>query len=297
LDRNRWPICSGMGGRFETESVAGLVRNLHSVCMATHNGEKFIRRQLETILAQLAPDDEMVISDDSSDDGTLEIICSFADPRIRLFTGNTFFNPIFNFENALRQARKEIIVLADQDDIWLDGKVAVIRERFAQAPTGPYLIALDGYVVDETEQVISEAIFTWLNVGTGFWRNIYQNSYVGCCLAFSRELLTAALPFPRRIPMHDMWLGQLCALVGTTEFVPVKTIKYRKHLDSLTEFYLSLQPWLLIKRRFFLITHLLARSLWYRLRGLSQVPPGPFTDDLRQDGPVCPDAEQRADRP
>ena len=64
-----------------------------SVCMATHNGERFIRRQLETILAQLAPDDEVVISDDSSTDGTLEIIRSFADPRIRLFTGNYLFQP------------------------------------------------------------------------------------------------------------------------------------------------------------------------------------------------------------
>jgi glycosyltransferase involved in cell wall biosynthesis len=94
-----------------------------SVCMATHNGARFIRRQLETILTQLAPGDEVVISDDSSTDGTLEIIDSFDDPRIRLFTGNTFFGPIFNFENALRKAMGEIIVLADQDDIWLDGKV------------------------------------------------------------------------------------------------------------------------------------------------------------------------------
>jgi glycosyltransferase involved in cell wall biosynthesis len=235
-----------------------------SVCMATHNGERFIRRQLETILAQLAPDDEVVISDDSSTDGTLEVIRSFADSRIRLFSGNTFFSPIFNFENALRQARGDIIVLADQDDIWLDGKVAVIRERFAQKPTGPYLIALDGYVVDEAEQVTDESIFAKLNVGTGFWRNVFDNRYLGCCLAFSRELLAAALPFPRRIPMHDMWLGQLCALIGTTEFVPVKTIKYRKHAASLTEFRIRFRPWLQIRRRFFLVAHLLGRALWYR---------------------------------
>ena len=236
--------------------------------MATHNGERFIRRQMETILAQLAPDDEVVISDDSSTDGTLEVIRSFADTRIRLFTGNTFFSPTFNFENALRQARGDIIVLADQDDIWLDGKVAVIRERFAQKTTGPYLIALDGYVVDEAEQVTDESIFARLNVGTGFWRNVFDNRYLGCCLAFSRDLLTAALPFPRRIPMHDMWLGQLCALVGKTEFVPVKTIRYRRHVASRTEFLrIRFQPWLQIRRRFFLVAHLLGRALWYRWGG------------------------------
>jgi glycosyltransferase involved in cell wall biosynthesis len=233
--------------------------------MATRNGERFIRRQLETILAQLAPDDEVVISDDSSTDGTLEVVRSLADHRIRLFAGNTFFSPTFNFENALRQARGDIIVLADQDDVWLDNKMAVIREKFAHAPAGPYLIALDGYVVDDAEQVMEESIFARLHVGTGFWRNVFKNRYVGCCLAFSRELLTAAFPFPRRIPMHDMWLGQLCALVGTVEFVPVKTIKYRRHMASRTEFLRTrFRPWIQIRRRFFLIAHLLGRSLWYR---------------------------------
>ena len=233
--------------------------------MATHNGERFIRRQMETILAQLAPDDEVVISDDSSADRTLEIIRSLAYSRIRLFTGNTFFSPTFNCENALRQARGDIIVLADQDDIWLDNKVTVIRERFAQAPTGPYLVTLDGYVVDDVEQVMEDSIFALLNVGTGFWRNVFNNRYLGCCLAFSRELLTAALPFPHRIPMHDMWLGQLCALVGTVEFIPVKTIRYRRHAATLTEFRrIRFRPWLQIRRRFFLIAHLLGRSLWYR---------------------------------
>jgi len=235
-----------------------------SVCMATRNGERFIRRQLETILVQLAQVDEVVISDDSSTDGTLEVIRSFADPRIHLFTGNTFFTPTFNFENALRKATGDIIVLADQDDIWLDGKIAVIREIFAKKHAGPYLIALDGYVVDETEEVTDDSIFAKLNVGTGFWRNVFDNRYLGCCLAFSRELMNAALPFPRRIPMHDMWLGQLCALIGKTEFVPVKTIKYRKHSASLTEFRIRFRPWLQIKRRFFLFTHLLMRTVWYR---------------------------------
>lgn len=71
-----------------------------SVCMATHNGERFIRHQLESILCQLSADDELIISDDSSTDGTVGIINGFGDSRIRLFRDNTFYSPIFNFENA-----------------------------------------------------------------------------------------------------------------------------------------------------------------------------------------------------
>lgn len=234
-----------------------------SVCMATYNGERFVRRQLESILSQLEMNDELVIADDSSTDGTPAILAFFAasDPRIRLFTGNTFRSPIFNFEFALKQARGDVLVLADQDDVWLDNKLDVIREKFAHRPTGPYLIALDGLVVDEAERVIAESIFARLGAGRGFFRNIFNNRYLGCCLAFSRELLERALPFPRRIPMHDMWLGQLCGLVGSTEFVAVKTILYRKHDRSLTDFRIQFMPWTQIKRRWFLLWNLLARAV------------------------------------
>jgi len=90
-----------------------------SVCMATRNGGRYLRQQLASILTQPGPTDEVIISDDSSTDDTLAIINSMADPRIRLFTNNTFYSPIFNFENALKQATGEIIVLADQACILL----------------------------------------------------------------------------------------------------------------------------------------------------------------------------------
>lgn len=231
-----------------------------SVCMATRNGEHYIRRQLESILHQLGPDDEVVISDDSSTDGTLAIISGFHDSRIRLFGGNTFYSPTFNFEHALKQSTGDIIILADQDDVWLDNKVAVIRRRFALPPHGCYLIALDGHVVDEHEAIIGESIFTIIGAGKGLLKNIYNNRYMGCCLAFSRELLAVALPFPRRIAMHDMWLGQLCELVGETEFVAEKTILYRKHGASQTEFAIRFEPLAQIRRRWWLVWNLLQRS-------------------------------------
>lgn len=73
-----------------------------SVCVATYNGEKFIHEQLESILKQLNDEDEVVISDDSSTDATLDIIKEINDPRINLLKGEAFYNPIFNFENSLK---------------------------------------------------------------------------------------------------------------------------------------------------------------------------------------------------
>jgi glycosyltransferase involved in cell wall biosynthesis len=232
-----------------------------SVCMATHNGEKYLRRQLETILAQLGPDDEVVISDDSSTDATLDIINDLHDNRVRLFPGNTFFNPIFNFENALRRASGDVIALADQDDVWLDNKVAVIRARFAARPHPIYLIALDGWIAAEEEDAVTGTIFAQLKAGRGVLRNLVANRYQGCCLAFSRELLRVALPFPRLIPMHDMWLGMVGELWGKTEFVAEKTIIYRKHAASLTDTRIRFAPLTQLRWRWLLVWYLLRRRL------------------------------------
>lgn len=233
-----------------------------SVCMATYNGERFLRRQLETILSQLADGDELVVSDDSSTDGTPAILRAFAavDTRIQLFTGNTFKSPVFNFEFALSQARGDILVLADQDDVWLPHKLATVRELFARESRRPFLVVLDAEVVDDREALLHPSVLQRLNAGPGFWKNLFDNRYLGCCMAFSRDLLDRALPFPRLIPMHDMWLGQLCERIGVTAFVPEVTMQYRKHGSSMTSFTIRFRPWLQIKRRFVLAWNLLCRS-------------------------------------
>lgn len=230
-----------------------------TVCMATCNGERYIRRQLATILPQLAADDELVIADDSSEDGTLAIITEFNDPRIRLFSGNTFRNPVKNFEFALKQAGGTILVLADQDDVWLPNKLSIVRDSFARQPERPYLIVLDARVVDEHEQELFPSVLAKIKAGPGFVKNLVNNRYIGCCMAFSSDLLERALPFPACVPMHDMWLGQLCERIGTTEFIPEVTMLYRRHDSSQTDFRIRFQPFRQVWRRSVLLWGLLTR--------------------------------------
>jgi len=227
--------------------------------MATRNGEKYIKRQLESILMQLTPDDEVVISDDSSFDKTVNIIKGFSDHRIHLYENNTFFSPIFNIENALNKASGEIIVLSDQDDIWLDNKITVIKRELTGASTGIKLIVLDGQMIDEHETLMHYSIFEQINSGKGLLKNIYDNTYMGCCMAFSRDLLKIALPFPKDIPMHDMWLGLLAELFGTVKFVGEKTVLYRRHEASVTDLRRRLDVVKQIRRRYHLVTSLLGR--------------------------------------
>jgi len=200
-----------------------------SVCMATFNGSRFIHAQLESILVQLRPDDELIVSDDGSTDDTTEIVRGYDDPRIRLLTGNSFRSPVRNFEHALRHARGRIIVLSDQDDIWLPGRLALVHEYLDSQVERVSLIMMDGEIVDADGVGSGASLFTANRAGAGILKNVYDNTYTGCCLAFTRPLLEIALPFPGSIPMHDMWLGILAEIFGRAEFVPVRTIRYRRH--------------------------------------------------------------------
>jgi glycosyltransferase involved in cell wall biosynthesis len=230
-----------------------------SVCMATRNGGRYLRQQLQTILTQLGPEDELVISDDSSEDDTVRIIRSFGDPRIRLMEGNTFFSPIFNFENSLKQAKGDVVVLSDQDDLWLEDRLTTIRSLFSTSALRR-LVVLDAAVIDEKGEILHGSLFDKIHAGPGLLKNIFNNTYVGCCMAFSRDLLELALPFPRKIPMHDMWLGTLAGLFGKVEFVRKTSMMYRRHGATMTDFRIRFAPVLQIKRRVNLVLSLAQRA-------------------------------------
>lgn len=104
-----------------------------SVCMATYNGEKYIKEQLKSILKQLGPCDEVVISDDGSKDNTKDVIDSIEDKRIHYYVNSGTHGFTHNFENALRHASGNFIFLSDQDDIWMDNKVSIVMEALKTA--------------------------------------------------------------------------------------------------------------------------------------------------------------------
>ncbi|MBP1750100.1 MAG: glycosyltransferase, partial [Deltaproteobacteria bacterium] len=236
-----------------------------SVCIATYNGEKYLSQQINSILGQLGLNDEIVVSDDSSTDSTVATLKSFNDPRVNILGNNQFRDPIYNFENAMKHASGHVIILADQDDIWLPDKLDLVRTCFAKRDMSAiHTMVMDGCIVGDDEELIDTSIFKNLSSGKGLIKNLFANTYMGCCMAFTRPLLDIALPFPRGIPMHDSWLGLVSELFGTVEFVPEKTIKYRKHAQnhSFREFTCVQQ----VRWRCSLVYHLLRRGLEVKKR-------------------------------
>lgn len=196
-----------------------------SVCMASYNGERFIARQIETILSQLGEADELVISDDSSTDATLFIVRSFGDPRIAVLPGQTFRSPCFNLENALRHARGDVIVISDQDDEWLEGRLESALEGLKRFS----LVVCDAEIIDAEGRSTGRDLSQIYSPRTGFITNLFRNRYLGCCMAFRREVLEKALPIPSNLPWHDWWLGLIAEIYFSTAFLDKKLVRYRRH--------------------------------------------------------------------
>lgn len=196
-----------------------------SVCIATYNGGIFVRDQLRSVLEQLGPDDEVVISDDGSTDDTLAVIATLKDSRLRLLSGCGRLGVVKNFERALRAARGEIIFLCDQDDVWLPGKV----ERCQAVLANYLLVVTDCAVVDSELNSISPSFFRLRRSCPGVLRNLWKNSYLGCCMAMRRPVLEAAMPFPANIAMHDWWIGLIAERIGRVYFLDETLLLYRRH--------------------------------------------------------------------
>lgn len=204
---------------------------MNSVCVATYNGEKYIEEQLRSILVQLRPEDEVIVSDDGSTDNTLAVIRSINDARIKIVHNKTHCY-IDNFASALSYARGEIIFLSDQDDVWLPYKY----ERSLSELETTDLICTDSIVTDEHLNVIRDSYFAINHAGKGILKNILIDTYCGACMAFKRRVLEAAIPFPQTHGIgHDLWLGLVAEMIGTVRFIDTPYILYRRHEGSITQ--------------------------------------------------------------
>lgn len=200
-----------------------------SVCIATFNGEKFIKEQLLSILNQISLKDEVIISDNGSSDRTLDIINKLADERIKLF-----INPINNgglvgnFQNALSKSSGDIIFLSDQDDIWDPNKVSIFQEYLKNYD----LVCSNASLINEKGVHLNKSFFEIIKPRNGFLKNLIRNSYLGCCMAFHRSVLQYSLPFPEGLPMHDWWIGLIGELHFKTIHVKNELTHYRRHSNN-----------------------------------------------------------------
>ena len=204
-----------------------------SVAMATYNGATYLDEQLQSILCQLSETDELVISDDGSTDGTWEKLQTLgdSDTRIKLLHGPQN-GVIKNFENAVAACAGDIVFLCDQDDVWDKDKVSTVCAVFAEKDVDA--VMHDARVVDAEGNELLPSFFATRGTRTGLLKNLWKNSYIGCCMAISRRLLPTILPFPDGIPMHDQWIGLSAERHGGVALIDSPLLSYRRHGDNVT---------------------------------------------------------------
>lgn len=203
-----------------------------SVVLAAYKGEKYILKQVESILNQLGIGDELIISDDFPQGKTREVLSSIIDNDDRVvYINGPGKGVIKNFEFGITKARGDYIFLSDQDDVWIDEKIKKVVEVLEN---GYDLVLHDAFITDENLKRTNETAFEINKTKTGIIRNIVKNSYQGCCMAFRSDLKTFILPFPNRIPMHDQWIGLMAEKHGKICLVDEPLILYRRHGGNVT---------------------------------------------------------------
>ncbi|MDH6333210.1 hypothetical protein M2299_004072 [Stenotrophomonas sp. 1278] len=219
------------------------VRPSVGVALCTYNGARYLQAQLDSILAQSEPVDEVVIGDDGSSDQTMALLQVFSSRagamgiRVEVVQHARNLGYILNFADALQRCRSDILFLCDQDDVWYVDRVATYLQRF-QADPGLLLLHSDARLVDGDGVALGGHLLEVLGVhpaevelersGRAIDSILLRNFVTGATCALRRSLLAEALPIAP-CWSHDEWLAVVASLRDGLDMLARPTIDYRQH--------------------------------------------------------------------
>ena len=208
------------------------------ILLATYNGEKYIKEQIESILNQTYSNFRLIISDDCSKDNTKKILEEYAqkDDRIKIYFQKENLGYVKNFEFLLTKVENEIYMLSDQDDYWMPEKIEKSVELLKKEEAD--LVFCDLEVVDgnlnkiydsfNDYMLLTRKINKYLNTER---LNYLYNCVTGCTICAKSSIINKVLPLPKESKdvIHDYWIGLMVSLNGKVAYLPQKYIKYRQH--------------------------------------------------------------------
>lgn len=206
-----------------------------SVCIATYNGGKYVRHQLNSILDQLGPDDEIIIVDDASTDDTVAVIESMGEPKISLTRNSSNLGYVRTFERAISLAQGDIIFLSDQDDEWMPGRVEAMRTAHQQGAVVAGNLVLLGDDAPLPHPITRKPWYLTRHSSRHAVRNRAKvlggvAPYFGCAMSIRRDFLDVVLPFPERLTeSHDLWIAIAANTAGEMVHLGAPVIRRRLH--------------------------------------------------------------------
>lgn len=210
------------------------------IVLASYNGEKFISEFIESLFQQTYQNWKLIVSDDGSQDKTVEVIDHYIslDGRIVLVNQIPQKGVINNFNRALSFVESDYIMFADQDDVWLPSKLeeSINYFKVVESTEGkhiPLLLFSDLILVDESLNLIAASFYKYRNLNplnnTSFKYLLWCSSLYGCTVLFNRALLKIVKNIDDRVMMHDQIFGLFASLFGKVVFLDEPTVLYRQH--------------------------------------------------------------------
>lgn len=211
-----------------------------SVALCTYNGEKFLNKQIDSILEQTISVDEIVVCDDGSTDATVSILNSYKEkfPTVfKIHINGKNLRSVKNFEKAISLCENEIIFLCDQDDVWKPEKVSLFLKKFREN-TAVDVFASNAVIIDDNDNVIDKNtiwdVVSFLgkeNIQYDFFTvfSVVGNLATGANMAFRKSFISNALPFPEKYFHHDEWISLLASSKNRFGFIEEKPSFYRIH--------------------------------------------------------------------
>jgi glycosyltransferase involved in cell wall biosynthesis len=209
-----------------------------SIALATYNGEKYLREQLDSIYAQTYKLLEVVVTDDCSTDDTITILQEYQQKyRLKYFINDYVLGFVKNFERAISLCEGDYIALSDQDDVWLPRKIEILYNEMIACeisnPDKSIIVHHDVYIVDES---LKNNHIKFINCrGKVFGLNnlLFGNPKVqGASSMFNRKLKEICFPLPVNVPLHDLYISYVCACFGIRKFISEPLMLYRQHSNN-----------------------------------------------------------------
>ena len=209
------------------------------ILMATYNGEKYLKEQIESILTQTYSNFRLLISDDCSTDGTWSILNHYAglDNRVLIHRNERNIGIVNNFEFLLRQVQSEFFMYSDQDDVWRINKIEKSLNQLKKDNAG--IVHTDLEVVDENLNQIAPSFWDLKKIKKRVefnnFESLFLNNYVtGCTIMARSDYIYRILPFPKDNEhfIHDYWTAMIISNFSRMTYIDEPLIRYRQHGDN-----------------------------------------------------------------
>jgi len=218
------------------------------ILLATYNGEKWLARQLDSLLAQDYSNFEILVRDDGSKDGTIQILQDYIrrhSDRVKLLVADSGTGSAKgNFNELMKSASADYIFWCDHDDIWKENKLSLLLSEIKRleresGPETPIYVFSDAEVINASDETTHSSYWSYKKINPRYSKSLRSSlvfpSILGCTSVINKALLKLVVPVPDDVTGHDWWAHLVALCFGRVGYLNKQTIYYRLHGSNVSQ--------------------------------------------------------------